>query len=332
MGDIAFLHPQFFWLLLLLPALVLWHYFRPGEVTLKIPSLQGFKGSQSLTARLKPALFVMRLLALCALIVALARPRTLDVNTRTITTEGIDIVIAMDVSASMLSLDLKPNRMEALKKVATEFVDDRPDDRIGVVVYAGESYTRTPVTSDHEIVKQAIKSTVYDNAVLKDGTDIGIGLATAVNRLKDSKTKSRVIILLTDGVNNTGSITPEMASDIAYQYDIKIYTIGVGTEGFAEQPTGETFNGEFVFKNMPVKIDEALMKDIARKTGGKYFRATDNNSLKAIYDEINKLEKSEIKDKRYLNYNELFRPFLLFALALILIEFALRKTVYRSII
>ena len=274
----------------------------------------------------------MRLLALCSIIVALARPRTLDVNTRTITTEGIDIVIAMDVSASMLSLDLKPNRMEALKKVATEFIDDRPDDRIGVVVYAGESYTRTPVTSDHEIVKQAIKSTVYDNAVLKDGTDIGIGLATAVNRLKDSKTKSRIIILLTDGVNNTGSITPEMASDIAYKYDIKIYTIGVGTEGFAEQPTGETFNGEFVFRNMPVKIDEALMKDIARKTGGKYFRATDNNSLKAIYDEINKLEKSEIKDKRYLNYNELFRPFLLLALALILIEFALRKTVYRSII
>lgn len=332
MGEITFLHPQFFWLLLLVPVLVLWHYFTPGDVTLKVPSLQGFKGNQSLAARLKPALFVMRLLVLSSLIIALARPRTLDVNTRTITTEGIDIVIAMDVSASMLSLDLKPNRMEALKQVAAEFVDDRPDDRIGVVVYAGESYTRTPVTSDHEIVKQAIKSTVYDNDVLKDGTDIGIGLATAVNRLKDSKTKSRIIILLTDGVNNTGTITPEMASDIAYQYDIKIYTIGVGTEGFAKQPTGKTFNGEFVFRNMPVKIDEALMKDIARKTGGKYFRATDNNSLKAIYDEINKLEKSEIKDKRYLNYNELFRPFLLIALALILIEFALRKTVYRSII
>lgn len=332
MGDITFLHPQFFWLILLIPALVAWHLFVQREVTLKIATSAGFKGSRTLLAKLKPLLFVMRMVALCAITIALARPRTLDLNTRTITTQGIDIVIAMDVSASMLSLDLKPNRLEALKKVASEFVDDRTDDRIGLVVYAAESYTRTPVTSDHEIVKQAIRTTAYDNAVLKDGTDIGIGLATAINRLKDSKAKSRVIILLTDGVNNTGSITPEMASDIAYKYDIKIYTIGVGTEGFAVQPTGDIFNGEFVFRNMPVKIDEALMKDIARKTGGKYFRATDNNSLKAIYDEINTLEKSEIKDNRYLNYTEMFRPFLLIGLALCLVEFILRKTLYRSIV
>lgn len=333
MEDITFLHPQFFWLLLLLPALVLWHYFRPGEVTLKMPSLQGFKASQGLTAKLKPALFVMRLLALCALIVALARPRTLDVNTRTITTEGIDIVIAMDVSLSMLAEDLQPTRMEALKDVALEFVDRRPNDRIGVVVYASEGYTATPLTTDHAIVKGALKSVKYYDNVIKDGTAIGSGLATAVNRLKDSRTKSKVIILLTDGVNNSGLVTPEESIAIAKMFDVKVYTIGVGTTGMAWQPTGiATSDRTINYHLAPVKIDEALMKDIAKETGGKYFRATDNNSLKAIYDEINKLEKSEIKDKRYLNFLELFRPFLLIALALILIEFALRKTVYKSII
>lgn len=334
MEDITFLHPQFFWLLLLLPLAITWHLLKKNQEhsTLSISTLKGFKSPPSLSVRLRPVLFIMRLLALAALTVALARPRSLDVSTRTITTEGIDIVMALDVSASMLSRDLQPNRMEALKKVAEEFVEDRQNDRIGLVVYAAESYTKTPVTSDHEMVKRAIRSVAYDNSVLKDGTDIGIGLATAVNRLKSSKAKSRVIILLTDGVNNTGSMTPEMASDFADQFDIKIYTIGIGTNGFAEQPTGETFNGQMIFRNMPVKIDEELMQDIAKKTGGKYFRATDNNSLKAIYDEINTLEKSEIKDKRYLNYDEKFRPWLWLGLILILLEIVLRKTIYRSFI
>jgi len=334
MEDITFLHPQFFWLLLLLPLAIAWHLLKKNQEhsTLSISTLKGFKSAPSLLVRLRPVLFIMRLLALAALTVALARPRSLDVSTRTITTEGIDIVMALDVSASMLSRDLQPNRMEALKKVAEEFVEDRQNDRIGLVVYAAESYTKTPVTSDHEMVKRSIRSVTYDNSVLKDGTDIGIGLATAVNRLKSSKAKSRVIILLTDGVNNTGSMTPEMASDFADQFDIKIYTIGIGTNGFAEQPTGETFNGQMIFRNMPVKIDEELMQDIAKKTGGKYFRATDNNSLKAIYDEINTLEKSEIKDKRYLNYDEKFRPWLWLGLVLILLEIVLRKTIYRSFI
>jgi len=334
MGETTFLHPQFFWLFLLLPLAIAWYlYTRKKEhATLKVPSLGGFKAAPSFLAKFRPVLFVLRLLALSFLIVALARPRTLDVNTRTISTQGIDIVMAMDVSASMLARDLKPNRMESLKKVADEFVDDRPNDRIGLVVYAAESYTKAPVTSDHAVVKQAIKSVKYDNDVLKDGTDIGIGLATAVNRLKNSKTKSKVIILLTDGVNNSGYMTPEMASDIADTYDIKIYTIGVGTTGSAQQPTGQVVNGQMVFDNLPVKIDEELMRGVATKTGGKYFRATDNNSLKAVYNEIDKLEKSEIKDKRYLNYDEKFRPFLWIGFILIIVEVVLRRTLYRSFI
>lgn len=334
MGDITFLHPHFFWLFLLLPLAAGWHIWtkRQEQATLKISSLNGFKAVPSILAMMRPLLFALRILAMSSIIVALARPRSQDVNTRTITTEGIDIVMAMDVSASMLSRDLKPNRMAALKKIAEEFVEDRPNDRIGLVIYAAESYTKTPLTSDHELVKQVVRSVNYDNSVLKDGTGIGTGLVTAVSRLKSSKAKSRIIILLTDGKNNAGTVAPETAAGIANEFDIKIYTIGIGTNGYAMQPSGEIIAGEMIFKNLPVEIDEEMMKSIAKKTGGKYFRATDNNSLKAIYNEINTLEKSEIKDKRYLNYDEKFRPFLWIGLVLIVIEAVLRKTVYRSFI
>ncbi len=221
--------------------------------------------------------------------------------------------------------------MEALKRVAASFVDERPNDRIGLVVYAAESYTKTPVTSDKAIVQEAIKSIKYDN-VLQDGTGIGMGLATAVNRLKDSKAKSKVIILLTDGVNNAGFIEPETASDIARQYGIKVYTIGIGTNGMAMFPYAIAPNGGFLFQMMKVEIDEQLMKNIARKTDGKYFRATSNDKLAQIYNEINKLETTEIEELKFYDYDEKFRFFVLLAGLLLLIEVGLRNTVYRSFI
>ena len=270
-------------------------------------------------------------MALCALIIALARPRTVDISNKTKTTKGIDIVMAIDVSGSMLAKDLKPNRLEALKKVAADFVEERPNDRIGLVIYASEAYTKTPVTSDKPIILEAIKTIKYDN-VLQDGTGIGMGLATAVNRLKDSKAKSKVIILLTDGVNNAGFIEPETASDIAKQYGIKVYTIGIGTNGMAMSPYAVAPNGQFLFQNMKVEIDEQLMKNIAAKTDGKYFRATSNTKLAEIYAAINKLETTEIEELKFYDYDEKYRTFVWIAGFLLLAEIGLRKTVFRSFI
>ncbi|MFM1753277.1 MAG: hypothetical protein RLZZ236_216 [Bacteroidota bacterium] len=333
MEKLSFLNPEFFWLLLLIPAAAAWLYLKRNQqtATLKISSTAGFTGSKSFFVRLYPFLGVFRLLALTALIVAMARPRTVDISNKTKTTKGIDIVMAIDVSGSMLAKDLKPNRMEALKKVAASFVDERPNDRIGLVVYASEAYTKTPVTSDKAIIQQAIESIKYDN-VLQDGTGIGMGLATAVNRLKDSKAKSKVIILLTDGVNNAGFIEPETASDIAKQYGIKVYTVGIGTNGMAEFPYAIAPNGQFLFRMMQVEIDEQLMKNIARKTDGKYFRATSNNKLEEIYAAINKLETTEIEELKFYDYDEKYRPFVWLAGFLLLLELGLRNTVYRSFI
>ena len=333
MEKLSFLNPEFFWLLLLIPAAAAWLYLKRNQqtATLKISSTAGFTGSKSFFVRLYPFLGVFRLLALSALIVAMARPRTVDISNKTKTTKGIDIVMAIDVSGSMLAKDLKPNRMEALKKVAASFVDERPNDRIGLVVYASEAYTKTPVTSDKAIIQQAIESIKYDN-VLQDGTGIGMGLATAVNRLKDSKAKSKVIILLTDGVNNAGFIEPETASDIAKQYGIKVYTVGIGTNGMAEFPYAIAPNGQFLFRMMQVEIDEQLMKNIARKTDGKYFRATSNNKLEEIYAAINKLETTEIEELKFYDYDEKYRPFVWLAGFLLLLELGLRNTVYRSFI
>ena len=333
MEKITFLNPEFFWLFLLIPVIVVWLFLKRNHqsATLKISSVEGFKGSNTLLVRLKPFLGVLRLLALSSLIVAMARPRTVDISNKTKTTKGIDIVMAIDVSGSMLAKDLKPNRMEALKRVAADFVDQRPNDRIGLVVYASEAYTKTPVTSDKAIISEAIKSIKYDN-VLQDGTGIGMGLATAVNRLKDSKAKSKVIILLTDGVNNAGFIEPETASDIAKQYGIKVYTIGIGTNGMAMFPYAVAPNGQFLFQMMKVEIDEQLMKSIARKTDGKYFRATSNDKLAEIYAAINKLETTEIEELKFYDYDEKFRPFVWFAGFLLLLEIGLRNTVYRSFI
>jgi Ca-activated chloride channel homolog len=333
MGKITFLNPEFFWLFLLIPIAIAWLFWKKNHqsATLKMSSIKGFTGSNSVLVRLKPMLNVLRLLALSSLIIAMARPRTVDISSQTKTTRGVDIVMAIDVSGSMLAKDLKPNRMEALKRVAADFVEERPNDRIGLVLYASEAYTKTPVTSDKAVVLENIKDIKYDN-VLQDGTGIGMGLSTAVNRLKDSKAKSKVIILLTDGVNNAGFIEPETAADIAKQYGIKVYTIGIGSNGMAEFPYAVAANGQFLFQMMKVEIDEQLLKNIARKTDGKYFRATSNSKLAEIYNSINKLETSEIKELKFYDYDEKFRPFVWIAGLLLLVEIGLRNTVYRSFI
>lgn len=333
MKGITFLNPEFFFLLLLLPLVAAWFFIKRKQLapTLKISSVQGFKGSLSLLAKLKPYLFVLRLIALISLIVALARPRSVNISNETKSTKGIDIVMAIDVSSSMLAKDLSPNRLEALKKVASSFVENRPNDRIGIVVYAAEAYTKTPVTSDKAIVMDAVGEIKYDN-ILNDGTGIGMGLTTAVNRLKESKAKSKVIILLTDGVNNAGFIEPETASEIAREYGIKVYTIAIGTNGSALFPYAIAPSGELLFKKMPVEIDEKLLKKIAKNTGGKYFRATTNSKLEEIYKSIDKLETSEIKELKFYDYDEKYRPFVWIAGILLLLEIILRKTIFRSFI
>lgn len=333
MDSITFLHPEFFWLFLLLPLPILWKFWNTQNKrnTLKISSLDGVKNVNSLLTRINPLLFGIRIIALAALIVALARPQTVETSSSSKKNRGIDIVMAIDVSASMLAKDLKPNRIEALKKVASNFVQDRVNDRIGIVVYAAESYTRTPITSDKNIVQDAIRSIEYNN-VLQDGTGIGMGLATSINRLKESTAKSRIIILLTDGVNNSGFLEPDAAAELAKEYGIKVYTIGIGTNGYADFPYAIDQQGNFLFKTMPVEIDEQLMKSIAKTTSGKYFRATDNEKLRAIYDEINQLETTEIKEKKYFRYNEKYRPFVLLAGLLFMIEILLKQTLFKSFI
>ncbi|MCK8523245.1 VWA domain-containing protein [Aquimarina sp. D1M17] len=331
--NFTFENPQFFWLFLLLPVAIAWFIWKrkKQQAELKISSLKGFKVSRSWLTKLRPLLFALRLIALALIITALARPRTVDVSTKTKTTKGIDIIMSIDVSASMLAKDLKPNRLEALKDVAAEFIKGRPNDRIGLVVYAGESFTKTPITSDKSIVLSSLKDVRYDN-VLENGTAIGMGLATSVNRLKDSKAKSKVIILLTDGSNNAGFIDPKIASELAVEYGIKTYTIGLGTNGMALAPVAILPNGSFQYGRVQVEIDEDLLKEIAKATGGKYFRATNNKKLEQIYEEIDKLEKTDIEEFKFYNYEEKFRTLVLLAGLLIFIEFLLRYTVFRSFI
>ncbi len=331
--NFTFENPQFFWLFLILPLAIAWFIWKRNkqQAELKISSIKGFKITGSLLTKLKPILFVLRLAAMSLIITALARPRTVDVSTKTKTTKGIDIVMAIDVSASMLAKDLRPNRLEALKDVAAQFVKGRPNDRIGLVIYAGESFTKTPITSDKSIVLSSMKDVRYDN-VLENGTAIGMGLATSVNRLKDSKAKSKVIILLTDGSNNAGFIDPKIASELAVEYGIKTYTIGLGTNGMALAPVALLPNGTFQYGRVQVEIDEDLLKEIAKATGGKYFRATNNKKLEQIYQEIDKLEKTDIEEFKFYNYEEKFRSLVLLAGLLIFIEFLLRYTIFRSFI
>tara|TARA_B100001059_G_scaffold41104_1_gene33050 strand:- start:1829 stop:2833 length:1005 start_codon:yes stop_codon:yes gene_type:complete len=331
--GIFFANPNYLWLMLFLPFAIAWHVItrKKNQASLKISSLSGFGKQNSFLSKVRPILFVLRILALGLIILAIARPQTVDISTRTRTNKGIDIIMAIDVSSSMLAQDLKPDRLSALKRVASSFVDDRLSDRIGLVVYAGESYTKTPITSDKSIVKGALREIAYQG-LIEDGTAIGMGLATSVNRLKDSRAKSKVIILLTDGVNNSGFIDPKIAIELAVEFGIKTYTIGLGSNGTARAPVAILPTGEFKYGMTKVEIDEGLLKEIASATGGIYFRATDNKKLEEIYAEINKLEKTEIEEFKYYNYQEKYRILILLALALLFLEWLGKNTLFKSFI
>jgi len=328
--NIVFANPEFFWLLLLLPLMLLWYWFwnKKSQANVTFSTTIAFKKTKSWSDALYHLLFVLRMIAIALIVVALARPQTHSENAKTKITDGIDIVMAIDVSASMLSQDLKPNRFEALKKVASQFVKDRPNDRIGLVIYAGESYTKTPVTTDKSIILNALSEITYGQ--IEDGTAIGMGLATAVNRLKESKAKSRVIILLTDGVNNTGFIDPQTAAELAAEYGIKVYTVGIGTNGMALSPYALNADGSIIYRMRQVDIDEPLMKKIAQVTKGRYFRATNNQKLQQIYDEINQMETTKIEEFKYTEVDEKFRWWVLVAGVLLLLEFVLKHTLLRN--
>ncbi|MBA6156109.1 VWA domain-containing protein [Tenacibaculum sp. S7007] len=332
-NNFEFHSPEFLWLLILIPLLAFWNFYSRKKDTaqLTISSVKGFKVQGSILPKFKPLLYLLRLLALTCLIIALARPRNVAISKKTKSNRGIDIVMAVDVSASMLAKDLKPNRLEALKRVATDFVNRRPNDRIGIVSYAGESFTQTPITSDKSIVKRTLSEIKWGQ--LEGGTAIGMGLGSAVNRLKESKAKSKVIILLTDGVNNAGFVDPKTATELAKGNNIKVYTIGIGTNGMAPFPwTRNPRTGKISFQNQQVEIDEALLKHIAKETDGKYFRATNNSKLKAIYDEIDKLEKTKIEEFKYYNYTEKYRFLVFLAGIFLLLEFLLKNTLFKSFI
>ncbi|WP_303821339.1 VWA domain-containing protein [Apibacter mensalis] len=329
--NILFGYP---WMLLLLLVIPIFIYlkFRTKAKTkaVSIPNVSAFKSEKNYKTYLRPLLFWIRLLILALLIFAMARPKVIGTSQVYQSDKGIDIMLTVDVSLSMLAKDLNPDRLSALKKVAQKFALERYVDRIGLIAYSGEALTMVPLTVDRKILIQQIEN--LRTQTLEGGTAIGVGLATAVNHLKKSKAKSKVVILMTDGVNNDGYVEPIVAADIAAAEGIKVYTIGIGTNGYALFPTQiDRFTGKIYFEKQKVEIDEDLLKKIAQKTGGAYFRATDVESLQNIYNRINKLEKSDINDLKYYNYKEKYRIFLFPALILLLLELFLRCFVVRSI-
>jgi Ca-activated chloride channel homolog len=325
-NDISFSQPWFFAAFILVPVMIVWYVLknnsRQGAIVI---SDAGAKGLSSAKASLRHLPFLLRLLAISCIVLALARPQTRS-ELQQAEGEGVDIVLCMDVSGSMTAQDFQPNRLEAAKKVAQEFVQRRTNDRIGVVIFAGESFTQCPITTDYNVLAGAIEN--IHNGLLEDGTAIGSGLGTSVDRLRTSKAKSKIIILLTDGVNNGGLIDPATAKEIAKTFGIKVYTIGVGTEGYAPQP----YNTPLGVQTQMVKvtIDEKLMRQIADETGGKYFRAKDNNELSAIYTDIDKLEKSKVAISSIARFTEKFFPFVMAALAFLFLEVLLRFTVFKK--
>jgi Ca-activated chloride channel family protein len=328
-GHIQFLHPYFLFLLLLLPLLSVWYYFRHrnSHADIQISSLEAFKNTgKSLRQRLYISLFVIRLLVLALLIIAIARPQSHS-SKQDVSVTGIDIVLATDISGSMLAEDFKPNRLEAAKDVASDFIEGRPNDRIGLVVFSGESFTQCPLTSDHSVLINLFRD--VKSGMIDDGTALGDGLATAVDRLRNSKAVSKVVILLTDGVNNMGSLDPMSAAEIAKLYKIRIYTIGVGTMGMAPYPVQTPFGIQY--QEMEVNIDEPLLKNIAGLTNGEYFRATNKQKLAGIYKEIDQMEKSKIDVTEFRKKKEEFLPFALLALVLLIAEGTLRNTVFKTI-
>lgn len=325
--DIDFAYPEYFILLLLVPLMVWWYFSKSGsrQAAIRVSSTKLFAGASSWKSTFRHAPFVLRMLAIICIIVALARPQKRN-DEQLISGEGVDIMLCMDVSGSMLAQDFTPNRLEAMKQVAADFVDQRPTDRIGLVIFAGESFTSSPLTTDRAMLKAQIFSA--QSNFLADGTAIGDGLATGVERLKESKAKSRVIIFLTDGEDQGGLIDPLAAKEIAKSFGIKVYTIGMGTEGYAPAP--KQTDGGIVMQRQKVNLNEGLLRQIAAETGGLYFRARDNSGLKNIYSEINKLEKSKIEVTALKRYTEKFEPFALLAAIFLILDLILRYTLFRK--
>ena len=325
-----FANPHYLYLLLLLIPLIAWYVLkmRKKQATLQVSTMQAFDAPKATTFKvyMRHLPFVLRMIAVAILVIILARPQSTN-SWENRNTEGIDIMLVMDVSGSMLAEDLKPNRLEASKNVAASFINGRPNDNIGLVVFAGESFTQCPLTTDHAVLLNLFKD--INNEMIEDGTAIGLGLANAVSRIKDSKAISRVIILLTDGSNNRGEIAPVTAAEIARTFGVRVYTIGVGTHGEAPYPFKTPYGIQR--RNVPVDIDEDVLKQIASVTGGQYFRATDNSSLRSIYQEIDQMEKTKINVQQYSKKQEEYKPLALLILALLLFELLLRNTLLRNI-
>jgi Ca-activated chloride channel homolog len=329
MRGIDFAQPAFLYLLIIVPLMIGFYVFKQQKAvaSLRVSGTQPFERSgKTFRNYLRHVMFGLRTFAVGLLIIVLARPQATD-NFQDVSTEGIDIILTLDISGSMLARDFKPDRLEASKNVATEFISGRPYDRIGLVVFSGESFTQCPITTDHAVLINLLRE--MKSGMIEDGTAIGMGLATAVNRIKDSEAKSKVIILLTDGVNNRGMVAPMTAAEIAKTYGIRVYTIGVGTQGVAPYPVQTPFGIQY--QDMQVEIDEAILKDIAKMTDGKYFRATDNEKLKQVYAEIDKLEKSRIETRQFKLKEEKFERLALIAFCLILLEIILRNTLFKNL-
>ncbi len=328
--EIELAKPGFLYLLLILVPLIVFYVLRHREqqATIQVSTVNTVKGlTPTFKLVLRHVLFGVRLLAMALLIVSLARPQSTN-KWESENTLGIDIMLAIDISGSMLARDFKPDRLGAAKDVAIEFISGRPNDRVGLVVFSGESFTQCPLTTDHAVLINLFRD--IKSGMIEDGTAIGVGLANSVKRLKDSEAISKVIILLTDGVNNQGAIDPATAAELAEAFGIRVYTVGVGTQGEAPYPTYDMF-GRTVFRNMPVEIDEVTLRKIADVTGGRYFRATNNSKLKEIYNEIDKLERSKIDVKEYSKKEERFMPLVWLAFFFVLSEIVLKRTVLRSI-
>ena len=328
MRSLTFAEPLFLWFLVIIPLIVVYYIFRFRKITptYRLSSLSFLKDVKPGTRLyLKHIIFSLRMVALALVIVIIARPQSTD-NWQNISTEGIDIMLAMDISGSMLARDFNPDRLEAAKNVATEFITGRPTDRIGLVIFSGESFTQCPLTTDHAVLINLMRE--MQSGMIEDGTAIGLGLATAINRIKESDAKSKVIILLTDGVNNRGEIAPVTAAEIAQTLGLRVYTIGVGTRGMAPYPV-QTPTGTR-YQNMPVEIDEDVLQEISGMTGGKYFRATDNESLKRIYNEIDALEKSRIDVQEYSRKNDEYLPFAIALMLVILLEMLINNLFLRK--
>jgi Ca-activated chloride channel family protein len=329
MSGFKFANPEYFWLFVIIPMMILWYVLRlkKQKASFIVPSSLGFLNSKpSFRQRLRHLLLFLRIFAVALIIIALARPQTSS-SRQSVSTEGIDIVLALDVSTSMLAEDFKPNRIDAAKKYAMEFIDRRINDRIGLVVFSGESFTQCPITIDHDVLKNLFES--IKSGMIEDGTAIGMGLATSVSRLNESKAKSRVIVLLTDGVNNTGVIAPITAAEIAKTYGIRVYTIGIGTRGTAPYPIKTPYGVQY--RNMQVEIDENILTDIAKETNGKYFRATGNKALEEIYNEIDNLEKTKIDVAIFNRFTEKYLLFALAAFILLILEMFLRYTYFKTV-